>query len=615
MAIYRWIGSGNTGSTSANIFNWNHAPNWRRRFEVSPSKYIWAYNGIVPGPGDEVYFGYSGINNPGLSGSFTTLEKTKSPCLFGGFVGSAAGGTWSGAGFTAYGTTFSSSLQSFNVVNNSFTDTTLDLQYGENDFGFDNIPIGGGLSSGIDYVSNLEWVAKYYPNMGVSVQLTPLGFTASVNASYDSTWDALTIKTNQVGIVNYGFYEDPGDISLNFVTSYISLGTSGGIAVATSADVFSSKDIELSGGAFRFIKNLKFLDFKLNGSTVDTYYPQYPRFTLSNTFVEDLRLNGWGTNVIEDSVKFIDIDIDNYETAQFVDMLPIAGFGLTAAGHGVNLPSLTQVLGSGSVTAVNAVIYPGNTANTNSRKSKIIFDRNYMPLYHTSHASATGGVVTKSAEHWNSLSFAHEQQDRDYFVNIENTIGRWMKNKSVSIGNINFTLNGSQIEPYTTQLLLGSPAGVTSVDVGQIIVKNSQPMNDHFVSVLKLDGIVNVNEVYLGNYTMMNTVPRNSTTNKIQVGEVRLAPLSTLDLSGSKDYHYFGVRNSSGVCGGIMASQPGDPVNSEIYPSETTGRIVFPKNGSIRLFNVNTGKGGSIQIPVAGDVADIAQVSGVNKKG
>jgi hypothetical protein len=615
MAIYRWIGSGNTGSTSANIFSWNNTGNWRKRVQITPSRYIWAYTNNVPSGGDDVYFGYIDAALPGVSGAtaYGGLEKTKSPCLFGGFAGNIAGGTWSGGVSGGYGTTFASVLSSLQVYNNSLTDGLLDIQYGENEYGLQNMPLGGGLSSGTAYLDNLEWVARNYPNMGVTVSNSPLGFTASVNASYDSTWDALTIKCYSTGIVNYGLSAYPGNISLNYVTSYRTLGTSGGLVAENTLSIASSKDVSISGGAFRSIISKKFLDVP---SSVARFYPQ---FTFSNMSVEDIKLNGWGKNLINNDVKFIDMTIDNEETAQYVyanQVLPESR---------VTTPPITHVLGSGSVTTVNSVIYPGNTANTNSRKSKISFERNYKPQYETSNPGGSASYITRSVEHWNTLSLAHEQLNSPnqasgslpYFLDIEQSIGAFIKGLTAGGLSITDPVSGSIIEPYTTQLLLGEVQGVTSVDVGQVIIKNNTVSSDSRVCMLKMEGQVNVNEVYLGNYTMMKCVDRgaSATGSKIQIGELRLAPLATLNLDRSRDYYYFGVRNSSGVCGGIMASQPGDFVDEGSNLAQPVGRIVFPQYGSIRLFNVNTGKGGSIQIPVAGDVADIAQVSGVNKKG
>lgn len=109
----------------------------------------------------------------------------------------------------------------------------------------------------------------------------------------------------------------------------------------------------------------------------------------------------------------------------------------------------------------------------------------------------------------------------------------------------------------------------------------------------------------------------------VNIGQLKLGTLSLLNLRGSENNFNFGIRGSNGVTGGIMAMSSeeindygGHNPTLQIGPMPM-GKIVFPdadSAGDIRLFNVNTKKSGALQVTES-TVAEIAQVSGTNKKG
>ena len=618
MAIFRWVGSGNTGSTSANIFNWNNASNWRIKTQITPNTFVWSGTTLCPGSVDRVFFGYSdGL----LPGNTAYIEKVKSPCLFGGFIGNAAGGTWTNSA-NPTGTTLNSSLYEIVFSNQGNVDAADDNfihLYSETEYNFDEMPFGGGLTASISCIENLQWIKKYYPNMGVDVSFTGGSFTATIPTGYNSTWDKLTLKSLVNNYYNWGYSNKVGTINVNYVPSYSTFGASGEIAAFNTLTVSSQKDVYISGGAFHSIATYKHLDGPSGlQAPGNNQYPRYPSFIFDNLTVETFDLNGWGKNLLTSTVRFADLIINNEETAK--NWTPL-GLQNNGKGYTVKSPPITHVLGSGSITSVLSSIYPGNTSNINNRKSTIVFKRDHAPMYDTSKAGAT--YADRSVKHWNELSLAHEQLywanqqefSVPYFTTIQGLLGQFVTpllNPGVSD-----PISGSALNPYTTQLLLGEIQGTTSVDVGQIIMKNRVDKSDYHVCVLKMEGLVNVNEVYLGNYTMMECVDRGapSSGSKINIGELRLAPLSTLNLRGSRDFYNFGSRGGTGVSGGIMAAQPGDYIDEGNHLSNPVGKIVYPQNGSIRLFNVNTAKAGSIQISPSLAVSEVAQIANTNKKG
>jgi hypothetical protein len=116
-----WVG-GTTLTTNVNRFNFNYSGNWKLRTSVPNTAGTYSYTDTteIPGPGDRVFIGYSDpVINPAYYNVMEYKFNCVSPLLFGGFTGSVNGGTWSGSinpgGISAWGTTWSSSLLSFQI--------------------------------------------------------------------------------------------------------------------------------------------------------------------------------------------------------------------------------------------------------------------------------------------------------------------------------------------------------------------------------------------------------------------------------------------------------------------------------------------------------------------
>jgi hypothetical protein len=620
MATYRWVGSGNTGSTSANIFNWNNASNWRKFVTSGTLKYF-AGTTVCPGNGDVVVFG----NDFSFAG-ITNMEYTKSPCLFGGFVGSAAGGTWAGAA-APYGATLTSSLLAFKVdpiiTDEEYGNGNYNFTYGRaggSDNIFTDMPIGGGLTGNISCLRNLEWIQQNYPNMGVSVSITGGDYVFTVPAGFTSTWNNLTLKVrDSITINNFGIWARTGTIGIDFVTSYKQLvggtGSTGAVSVNTTCNIKSMRDVNISGGAFLdlYVNGIRDHGPGVNGGD-PAYYPKAPLVNITNLYANTIYVPLSSLTTIGETVRFKklsarELRITGYEIPQ-----PL-----------LRGPRKLIVNGSGSVTQVNAVLYPGNSANTNNEKSEISVALPFFDprLYENGSEIEESIKPLQNAYDWAHLSMAHQRYGLVGAPGDTGPTTQYWHDAQTIFGESSVVAYGQN--PYTQELIIGQADGVTSVDIDTIVIaKDSWFNRDYEIPVLKFEGSANVNSVYLGNYSIFDC---NDSTNTVNIGELKLSQCCLVSLDRSENNFQFGIRSSSGTTGGIMAMNETemDLYGGHEYSNEyqisgrgiPTGKLSFPSSdeaGGIRLFNVNTKKAGAIQVTET-TVAEIAQVSGTNKKG
>jgi hypothetical protein len=641
MAIYRWVGSGTTASTSPNIFSWNNTANWREfKTYANGAVKVFMPTANIPGNGDEVYFGYS----PTFAG-ITNIEKTYSPCLYGGFSGNAASGIWvNELGNGTTGTTLTSSLLNLyfdfgNGVGNCYGAT---YAYGDMAYSFagtmrTHIPFGGGITSNLSCIDNILFIANNYPNMGAAITSSATaGTVLTVPSGYQSSWDKLNLKVSNLALINgVGSYINTGSYStsknlaakvdVNFVTSYSSLTTSatGPVHVKTVGNFMAFHDMILSGGAFSKIDcfSQRNPGFMIGTVTDPMEFPKYPKINLSNMYVGNLVVPQSGNVRIGEDVRFIKLNVLPRSSINYFDATSPSTPNTTTISQ-----NKCEVFGSGSVTQVNAVLYPGNSANTNNELSSINFlipNISYTSgIANVEQAQIAGRLPMPGVMDWASLSTAHQYwnmsstngmttESRKYFNDIENNVGT-------------FYLTGVGQKPYTFELVIGNPSGTTTSDVSVIsVAKELTPSTEHDyqVPVLKFAGSANVNSIYLGNYSMMECA---GGIGKVNIGELKLGGFALLNLDGCDDRFAFGVRSSGGTTGGIMSMNPTEQsayfgrgsLTSEIGDAPM-GRIVYPSSdeaGDIKLFNVNTKKSGAIQVTES-TIAEIAQISGTNRKG
>jgi hypothetical protein len=606
MGIYRWIGSGNTGSTSANIFNWNQPGNWEVATYIGPGASAgWQFRGTTacPGINDEALFGnlpnggYITIN-PNIS-----MTKVRSPCLFGGFVGNAGGGTWTNASSgQVSGTTYTSSLLRFTVnYTNNYAYITSPTTTSEgytayagsyNDCAYEFVgalPLGGGISGNAQCFENLKWLQTNYPNMGVAADLTGGSYYFTIPASYASTWDNLNIKTSVVNITSQG-NSGSSPINLNFVTAYSPLsGVCGsgftGInspVVLSSMDITTSSNLYLSGGAFKSIGIYP----AIKRSPSDPY-GRFPDITIDNMFVETLTVPEVCDVTIGSAVRFI-----NLNTTPIV--LPYWSDGgnnniYNTYNKGGNNPRIIRVYGSGSVTQVNAVLYPGNSANTSSLKSTIRFG-SYNSL---NYQGVPGGVTLSNASLVNSYQWSvNSAALQNYFGGGP---GYFYRTQLVPNEFDSAQYWGQEFG--TLKMMLGTP-GVTN-DV-EIVDVQSAGLCTKIVHIL---GPININELNVGKGSYVKFDYHTGIAN---IGLVNLHPMSTLNLQNpynDASVINFGIRTTSGVCGGIQL----DPNFANTVGNNSSKGTICLEAGE-RLFNVNTLKAGAIQVPGVGETTyfDIA---------
>jgi hypothetical protein len=477
------------------------------------------------------------------------------------------------------------------------------------------MPIGGGLTGTISCLKNLQWIQRNYPSMGVSVSTSTGGdYVFTVPAGYTSAWDNLTLKVrDNIYINNYGIWSRTGNIGLNFVTSYKALASATGpVAVNTEANISTMRDTNISGGAF---KNMWIFGVRdhgpLDGSTAE--YPKAPFVQISNLYGDRISIPSENT-VVSESVRFKELSNSPLLRTGYILPQPL-----------MRGPRKLIMNGSGSVTQVNAVLYPGNTANTNSERSKLSFRLPFFDEGSTEKASEVQASNTEPRQgpyDWAHLSLAHQRYGALTSPGDTGPTEQYWHDAETLFGESSVLAYGQK--PYTQELIIGQADGLTSVDIDTISVeKDVFSIRDFEIPVLKFEGNANVNTIYLGNYSIMDCDDSTSTVN---IGELKLGQACLLSLNNCENNFQIGIRTSSGTTGGIMAMNDNEvslysgQVYSDEYPPAggiPTGHIALPSSenaGDIKLFNINTKKGGAIQVTEQ-TIAEVPPPSSTNKKG
>ena len=252
------------GSTAQNIssFDFSVASNWKE-YKYIDGKYGVYAPTTPPENLDIAYIGYSYIPNAGITAA-------KSPCLFGGFSGNSAGGTWYIGG--AAGTTFTSSLGIVYVASI--------INQGGNYHPIYNFPyLGTGLTN-----ASQDWVTSNWWT----------GATAQIQEQIDAyTKDAtapLTLKTKYLDISSLGVAGS--SVVVNCVKS---LGSGYGLTGATAAFLVEgsvnvymgarrSGTVQLNGGSVRTIN--------LSTLSVNAHNQSSEQFNFIGVTAGDVTLHG-----------------------------------------------------------------------------------------------------------------------------------------------------------------------------------------------------------------------------------------------------------------------------------------------------------------------------------
>jgi hypothetical protein len=297
MAKYIWVGrtTGATSTTQEKVdqYCFNVAGNWL--VDIG-NELVGATRN--PGYADQFYIGggislYGNANYPGYT-------FAKSPCLYGGFSGNVALGTWSNTSTTSTGTTY----------------TTAAYNAYLGDFGYPFPWIGGGISGDIrrwcayrDGVS-FENAAAFYTttnssgfrNPSQNLKLKVANSIATFGNKYlqPSSYDAA--GTPELHTQNTKFIIDFDSIQANRLASPAGAGDevgSGGPATTLDCYMLKSGGLRIRGGAFYQAKintNIYTTDPSTTISSVLSSFPEYlydAGIELHDVKIFKFRCAGW----------------------------------------------------------------------------------------------------------------------------------------------------------------------------------------------------------------------------------------------------------------------------------------------------------------------------------
>ena len=598
---FRWVGSGNTASTSPSIFSWNTSGNWEvlKNFG-SGSAGGWRFTGTtyVPGPIDQAIIGnakskLSSTSTPLASNYVQT--QVKSPCLFGGFIGNTAGGTWINAGLSgsASGTTYTTALQLFSVYNaveqpgmyfdgasgayRTYNDTSTGLST--------PLPFGGGLAPKDSCIDTIEWIERNYPLMGISASVDGSGIMQYSVPGYTSGWDDLTISTRFIDILQIG-NSASSDINLKSVANYEPLsgnfsatGYTGINApvIKTQIHIYSPSDITINGGAFRYVSASPLIKLDETGGR------GLPIFSFDNMSIENAQISYYNETIIGSNVNFGTLDIQDYLDMGLEDNTSDSLGIYTAYNKKLTSRKKVKILGSSKINTLFATHYPGNTSNPNNQISGRI---NISPVNSINYGVELGNSLPNIPSELqpifydtaiNSMQDAVNLPARTYLSRYYPTDGQYMATENIA--------------PGAALIEIGDPA-VTSQKLEDISLDNyyGYPIYVRFVGNTTVDTI---------NLQGINTrLDFWNHSGTVQIATVNTASKATIDtrkanIGNSKVY--FGIVSSSGVCGGIQ--------EDSYWNGPNYGGSLLVDQGS-RFFNVATGKRGLLQTSLAASGAE-----------
>ena len=259
------------GSTAQDIssFDFSVASNWKE-YKYLNGKYGVYTTTTPPENLDTVYIGSSYVPAFGITAA-------KSPCLFGGFSGNSAGGTWYIGG--AAGTTFTSSLHVAYVSSTSNNSG----QYNVNYYNFPYL--GTGLTNASqDWVTSNWWTGA---TAGIQEQIDV--YTKDVTTP-------LTLKTAWIDISSLGVAGS--SVVVNCVkslgSSYGATGATSAFYITTGARIFyggkRSGTLQLNGGSLKSVDIIASQGYP--NSNVNGHNQSSEQFNFIGVTAGDIRLQG-----------------------------------------------------------------------------------------------------------------------------------------------------------------------------------------------------------------------------------------------------------------------------------------------------------------------------------
>ena len=617
--VFRWVGSGNTASSSINIFNWNQPGNWEVRTYIGQgASGGWQFipTSFVPGPFDIATIGQPYQGNIGVS-NFNTVSKVKSPCLFGGFLGTVAGGTWTNAGLcgSSGGVTYTSALKELRITNTvlwhgdtyNFDGMTYggnyrsynDTVYAFNNFGDQGMPLGGGLAPSIDCINNLNWVKQNYPNMGIvitppsdgnsySYQFTVPGYTSGAGI------DALTIKCYDSISINQIGTQSTSPVDLKIVGAYVPISRNFGATgytginapeVITKVLGASSQTVTIEDGMFAYA-------YLQPAPAVGmlTGVPFLPTISYEgNITALQFQVSCLNRTEIAHTVKFKDAFVNNSFVHQ--GMTTNSAYNIIDKTLDSSLARGAVIRGSQFVNDVYATLYPGNTVSNAIDIGQIIFNPTANPFRDGNgikRSAIAPGVAQEATTLYSALKRSAatrclEEDTESANLAMGDLMIAFPEDDAIFL-NRGFAPGSHILEIGLVGVEQGSGTTLTQ-NIETIQVVGEYPGME--TPVVNIVGNVKINDLLAeGGY-----ISFSYHSGTARIANLRIDEKSTLDLRGgdANSNKFFGLVSSSGVCGGI----------SNLYANSNSavdnGGNIFLESGQ-RLFNVSTSKAGRLAI-------------------
>jgi hypothetical protein len=257
MANYYWVGA--TASAGISRYDFNTPANWQLAYwssQATGASFGWNFASATaaPGPGDNVFVGTSNVG---------VIPQSLSPCLYGGYSGNSAFGSWLNAGPLVAG------ALTGGTNNSSLNSITVDMTSSKYPYNF----FGGGLTG-----TQLNWVLNF--DNGPTGDL--------VGATAERAYKPMKLKVTSSIILRTGA-NDLADIQTVKSLSYNSTTN----IVNTNAIINGVGFVRMVGGSYSSIVNQGSGNLYLEGLTCgDLFTTSSGVYTSSNTRFSNVTVSG-----------------------------------------------------------------------------------------------------------------------------------------------------------------------------------------------------------------------------------------------------------------------------------------------------------------------------------
>lgn len=352
MGRYFWSGQSTTGISK---FDWNTPANWKVvEFVTSGTGqsgfgYQYVTSSYSPGAGDQAYFGVAAGE-----GSLINPPTVLSPCLFGGYSGNAAAGSWLNMQGITFGGTANSSLVS---VMADLLRTPAGNKY---PFGF----WGNGISGShiLNYLSVVEGIS------GVENDTALASYASSAGMAARSR-NPVKLKTDSY----VHFTTDPDKlVVINGVKSLIDIPGSTGSTAGTSRVV--QTQIKLSGSGSIFVNGGVYSDILDNQSDGSIF--------VSGVTCGSLVTSSSANLVVDRNCRFSRVNVAGYYPYKY----PVQ------FGGSLHTPSVLAELGLVGVATTGSAQGPYDSSISITPVNQWWINQNLTPSFVFGMQGASGNV-------------------------------------------------------------------------------------------------------------------------------------------------------------------------------------------------------------------------------